>query len=326
MKPRKHSHVRRAKTQDYEAESNRTLASLCNLSIAQVADFREIFRQIDLDNNGSIDEKELKQLLKSIHSDEQLCSEDFVRDLMARVKGVQNKPKDEANEDDSSLEFTFEELMLSILKRPQVDYTKDDVLKAFSVLSGTSGTSGLINTEKLARAIEYGNGGISKADAEDIMSMLEHSPSACFDYVELCDLLMGHRVEKKHNVDEKAQVMMEHVVKPGKRKGTNVTFMVPKHILEQGGGNRSPKKPKSGTKASTAKLQLKKSVSNIKKLKSLTSTVESGGDGNQSHGHNTEESNHDRHNTNTKSSKSSKSGKSGRNKRASQQDVKLPSL
>ena len=77
-------------------------ASLCNLSIAQVSDFREIFRQIDLDNNGSIDEQELKQLLTSIHSDDQLCSEDFVRDLMARVKNVQK----EVDANDESLEFT----------------------------------------------------------------------------------------------------------------------------------------------------------------------------------------------------------------------------
>jgi hypothetical protein len=55
-----------------------------------------------LDNNGSIDEQELKQLLTSIHSDDQLCSEDFVRDLMARVKNVQK----EVDANDESLEFT----------------------------------------------------------------------------------------------------------------------------------------------------------------------------------------------------------------------------
>lgn len=170
-------------------ESNKTLATLCNLSVSQVSDFREIFRQIDLDNNGSIDEEELGQLLQSIHNDEHLCSEEYIRELMTKVKAVQV----DSNIERDAMEFTFEELMLSILKRPKVDYTKADVLNAFATLSGTQGRGGVINCEKLSRAIRYGAGGIPKHEAEEIMTMLEHTPTATFDYVELCDLLMGHK-------------------------------------------------------------------------------------------------------------------------------------
>jgi hypothetical protein len=66
-------------------------AGLCNLSIGQVSDFREIFRQIDLDKSGSIDEKELGQLLLSIHIDDLLCTDEYIRELIVKVKSVQKE-------------------------------------------------------------------------------------------------------------------------------------------------------------------------------------------------------------------------------------------
>jgi hypothetical protein len=73
--------------------------------VGQVSDFREIFRQIDLDNNGSIDEKELLQLLTSIHGDEHLCSETYIRELIIKVKNVQNESANNV-QDSVAMEFT----------------------------------------------------------------------------------------------------------------------------------------------------------------------------------------------------------------------------
>lgn len=183
-------HVRiNAAQASFEESSNKNLAELCNLTVSQVSDFREIFRKIDLDNNGSIDEQELGYLLHSVHEDSHVSSDAYVHDLIAKVKSTQA----ESDVIKDTLEFTFEELMLSIMKRPEVRYSKADVLKAFSVLSGSRSRPGYIKKDLLARAIRYGNGGIPQEDADEIMSMLEHTPTASFDYVELCDLLMGHK-------------------------------------------------------------------------------------------------------------------------------------
>ena len=192
----------------------------------------------------------------------------------------------------------FEELMLSILKRPKVDYTKSQVLEAFATLSGTESTHGHINTEKLTRAIQYGNGGITKSEAEDIMSMLEHTPTATFDYVELCDLLMGHSEVKKDERravirDKNATALLDQAESSRRRRSSHkVSFTVPKHILEH--SNRpnadgssasgtssasasctnSPKKPKGkGVSGGGGRIQLKKSVNNIKRTQQLKTIV-----------------------------------------------------
>ena len=82
-------------------------ASLCNLSIGQVSDFREIFRQIDIDNNGSIDESELKLLLASIHTDDEVCPENYIKELIKKVKNIQQEGSPHVDDgNNENLEFT----------------------------------------------------------------------------------------------------------------------------------------------------------------------------------------------------------------------------
>lgn len=69
------------------------------------------------------------------------------------------------------------------------------VLDAFATLAGCSAPYGHINTDVLSRAIQYGNGGIPHGEAEDMLAMVEHTPTASFDYEELCELLMGHNCQ-----------------------------------------------------------------------------------------------------------------------------------
>lgn len=80
--------------------------------------------------------------------------------------------------------------MFSMLRRPDVNYDKADVLKAFSILAGKS-SSGMITEEKLSRALYRGDGGMDPTVAEEIMNMLEHNTGGVLDYQELVDLMMG---------------------------------------------------------------------------------------------------------------------------------------
>ena len=180
--------------------------------------------------------------------------------------------------------------MLSILKRPQVDYTKQDVLKAFSVIAGASEyRPGVINTKKLARAVQYGDGGISKFEAEELMTMLEHNANGAFDYVELCDLLMGHDDNPsfdKCDMAAETEVLLEKVRKEKaieEHCQRSTMFTIPKHILEKNrgavtnhsSGNNSgsssacssPSKGRRNVQFTTARVNTKKLKNNMRRTK-----------------------------------------------------------
>jgi Ca2+-binding EF-hand superfamily protein len=81
-----------------------------------------------------------------------------------------------------------------MLQRPVVNYSKKDVLEAFSFISGKSNPSpGFISEEKLSRALYHGNGGADPLLVEEIMTMVEHNTGARLNYQELVDLMMGSR-------------------------------------------------------------------------------------------------------------------------------------
>ena len=81
--------------------------------------------------------------------------------------------------------------MLSILARPDIKYSKNDVRDAFRLLAGPSCKRGTITHEKLARAISHGAGGVDLTTAEEIMGMMEHAPGGIIDYNEIIDLFIG---------------------------------------------------------------------------------------------------------------------------------------
>ena len=87
-----------------------------------------------------------------------------------------------------------------MLQRPVVNYQKKDVLNAFQILAGKSETNGIITEAKLSRALYRGNGGgIDPLLAEDIMTMVEHTPGGRINYQELVDLMMGVEEKKPRN-------------------------------------------------------------------------------------------------------------------------------
>jgi hypothetical protein len=92
-----------------------------------------------------------------------------------------------------------------------VNYSKKDILNAFTVLAGrgheltrpaTGAATHTIPEEKLCRALTHGSerrgagGEGGERDpllVEDILTMLEHNPGGLLDYQELVDLMMGIR-------------------------------------------------------------------------------------------------------------------------------------
>mmetsp|Transcript_2627 Transcript_2627/g.3944 ORF Transcript_2627/g.3944 Transcript_2627/m.3944 type:complete len:231 (-) Transcript_2627:270-962(-) len=169
------------------------LAGLTGLTVFQIGEFREIFRLVDRNMNGYIDTSELRQLMQSLHFDSVLLSEDFFEELIRRVKEF-TSAETLTETEQQDMHFSFDELMLCILKRPTVDYSKQDVMDAFQTLAGKNCERGTISVDKLSRAVYRGAGGIEPLVAEDIMAMMEHCPGGKIDYMEIIDLMMG--VEK----------------------------------------------------------------------------------------------------------------------------------
>lgn len=101
--------------------------------------------------------------------------------------------------------------MLCMLERPIVNYRKKDVLNAFAILAGKSETNGTISEVKLSRALYRGNGGADPLLAEDIMTMVEHTPGGRINYQELVDLMMGvDEVKSRHGNRTHKKSMKSH--------------------------------------------------------------------------------------------------------------------
>mmetsp|Transcript_18393 Transcript_18393/g.19150 ORF Transcript_18393/g.19150 Transcript_18393/m.19150 type:complete len:220 (+) Transcript_18393:37-696(+) len=179
------------------SEGNMTdeeLATLSGLKTIQISEFREIFRIFDNNEDGFVDQVELRRMMQSLHFDNLLLSDDYFIDLIKRVKG-----RDIDINSSERIYFSFYELMLCMLQRPVVNYRKKDVLNAFSILAGKSEKFGTISEVKLSRALYRGNGGTDPLLAEDIMAMVEHTPGGRINYQELVDLMMGvDEVKSRH--------------------------------------------------------------------------------------------------------------------------------
>lgn len=90
-----------------EQLSDQELAALANLPVSQIEEFREIFRLVDSDGNGSVDVKELKELMTSLHYDSFMLSDEFFAELISRVKEFSGHSKDSLpQENDADLQFS----------------------------------------------------------------------------------------------------------------------------------------------------------------------------------------------------------------------------
>lgn len=70
-----------------EGEMNdEELAILSGLKISQISEFREIFRIFDDNEDGLVDQSELRKMMQSLHFDNLLLSDDYFVDLIKRVK------------------------------------------------------------------------------------------------------------------------------------------------------------------------------------------------------------------------------------------------
>jgi hypothetical protein len=85
----------------------------------------------------------------------------------------------------------FDELILSVLVRPEIAYTRNDLRAAFEITAGKGGENGEIFSERLTRAIHLGAGGLDPIVVGDIMAMLDGNIGGIIDYDEIIDLMMG---------------------------------------------------------------------------------------------------------------------------------------
>jgi Ca2+-binding EF-hand superfamily protein len=180
---------RRSTTKRSERLTDDELAFLVGVPSSQIAEFREIFRLVDINNNGTIDASELKHLMKSLHFDELLLNDNYFSELITRVTGISKH----ADAD----EFSFDDFIVSICHRPDVSYTKNDVRNAFAVLAGKSELPGSISYKKLSEAL---SGSAARAAAEnhtfsadEILLMTSNSPNGIVNYDEIINLMMGNQ-------------------------------------------------------------------------------------------------------------------------------------
>jgi hypothetical protein len=81
--------------------------------------------------------------------------------------------------------------MMVILSRPPTEYTKKDIEKSFAVLAGSRAESGIIHYDKLNSAVSNGAGGIDPDIAEEMMTMMDHTPHDMINYRDMINLFMG---------------------------------------------------------------------------------------------------------------------------------------
>ena len=95
----------------------------------EVLEFREIFELVDADKGGSIDARELKKLTALMNMD---MSETELDDMIREI------------DNSGTGEIIFLDFVRCMLKKPDIDYTIDDVHQAFRTLAGKGQPAGKI--------------------------------------------------------------------------------------------------------------------------------------------------------------------------------------
>lgn len=175
------------------------IAEITDLPAAQVAEFREIFRLIDIDDSNTLSLDELKQLLENLHMETSLMEDDFFLDLVKQVRKAKPRMpaptpggRRSAVQSNQFQEVSFDELMSVLTTRPRMErYTKTEIAKYFSILAGKTSEPGKIDFEVLKSAIRNGDGGMDPSDAEELMTMMHNIPGGEVDYMEMIDLFLG---------------------------------------------------------------------------------------------------------------------------------------
>ena len=175
-------HEKKTSSQD----KDRILAAVTGATLQDVAEFREIFELVDLDKGGSIDADELRKLTELLNME---TSEEELEGMLQEIDTT------------GQGEIFFPDFVRTMLKKPDVDYTKKDVQDAFHELAGRPANRyGLINAtllEERLMNVGHEHERLSKQQVEDILGMSEVDERGDIDYCEFVSLMMGDTRERR---------------------------------------------------------------------------------------------------------------------------------
>eukprot|EP00518_Triparma_eleuthera_P022009 CAMPEP_0197563962 /NCGR_PEP_ID=MMETSP1320-20131121/29622_1 /TAXON_ID=91990 /ORGANISM="Bolidomonas sp., Strain RCC2347" /LENGTH=213 /DNA_ID=CAMNT_0043125839 /DNA_START=6 /DNA_END=643 /DNA_ORIENTATION=- len=136
----------------------------------EVLEFREIFELVDADKGGSIDARELKKLTALMNME---MSETELDDMIMEI------------DNSGTGEIIFLDFVRCMLKKPDIDYTIDDVQEAFRTLAGKGQPAGKIPQKVLMEHlcnVGFENEKLSKDRVEEILAMSEIDVKGFLDY------------------------------------------------------------------------------------------------------------------------------------------------
>ncbi|GMH58103.1 hypothetical protein TL16_g02537 [Triparma laevis f. inornata] len=151
----------------------------------EVIEFREMFELVDKDKGGSIDSDELLALTKLMNMD---MSETELDEMIIEIDTT------------NTGEVFFVDFVRCMLKRPDIDYTVEDVEEAFATLAGKGQPYGKIRKKNLVHelcTIGFEDEKLEADRVEEILALSEVDAMGYVDYDELVSLMMSGGGHKK---------------------------------------------------------------------------------------------------------------------------------
>ena len=128
------------------------------ISEQEVQEFREIFNLVDRDGGGSIDVKELEQLMDLVGVN---ATEDEVTAMVEEIDST------------GAGEIEFEDFLRVMSKKVEVNYTPEQVIRSFEILAGNS-PKGMIRPAQLKTALtSFGKDKFSEEEAMEYIRRLD---------------------------------------------------------------------------------------------------------------------------------------------------------
>jgi len=128
------------------------------VSAQEVQEFREIFNLVDRDGGGTIDTKELEQLMDLVGVN---ASEDEVQAMVEEIDTT------------GAGEIEFEDFLRVMSKKVEVNYTPEQVIRSFEILAGNA-PKGMIRPDVLKQALtSFGKDKFSEEEANEYVRRLD---------------------------------------------------------------------------------------------------------------------------------------------------------
>ena len=128
------------------------------VSDQEVQEFREIFNLVDRDGGGTIDTKELEQLMDLVGVN---ASEDEVQAMVEEIDST------------GAGEIEFEDFLRVMSKKVEVNYTPEQVIRSFEILAGNA-PKGMIRPDVLKQALtSFGKDKFSEEEANEYVRRLD---------------------------------------------------------------------------------------------------------------------------------------------------------